>query len=108
MATKVSAPAIKPEYGEGIKMKTEKIIKVKKTGRHEYDDTQRETAIYAKSDQRPGYRWYIGYGSDYVPANKADISNIIDIVAADIEASAKYTEMYVHRYRHSVWREYAN
>lgn len=57
-------------------METEKITNIKGVKCHCYDGTQCEPAIYAKSDSRPGYRWYVGYGGDYMPAGKADIDNM--------------------------------
>lgn len=56
----------------------ETIVAVKAVKMHAYDETQRETAIYAKSDKRPGYRWYVGYGGDYIPANRGDLDNLGD------------------------------
>jgi hypothetical protein len=55
-------------------MKTEKIVNVLNVALHRYDGTQCEPAIYAKSDSRPGYRWYVGYGGDYRPASAADVA----------------------------------
>ena len=59
-------------------MKTEKIIKIKNVKCHCDDGTQCETALYAKTDKRPGYRWYVGYGADYMPAKKSDLDNMRD------------------------------
>jgi hypothetical protein len=57
-------------------METEVIIAVKKIQKHCYDKKQCEPAYYAKSDKRPGFRWYVGYGSEYRPAGKTDFPNI--------------------------------
>jgi hypothetical protein len=57
---------------------TERIIKVKNVACHCYDGRNCETAIYAKSDSRPGYRWYVGYGGDKLPASKRDLDNMTD------------------------------
>ena len=57
---------------------TEEIVtRVTAIGNHCYDGTQHETAIKAATRQHPRPRWYVGYGGDYVPANKADITNIV-------------------------------
>jgi len=59
-------------------MKYEKIEKVYEVGRHEYDDTNRETAYRVKLSN--GRRcWLVGYGADWMPAKKSDIDNIMDI-----------------------------
>lgn len=57
---------------EKSKMKTEKIVKVKKVKLHRFSGGQCESAYYAKSDSRKGYRWYVGYGSDLMPASRND------------------------------------
>jgi len=85
-------------------MKTEKIIKVKNIMCHCYDGTQCETAIYAQSDSRPGYRWYVGYGADYLPASKGDIDNMSEYTyqaaaLADVLESGAYVGMVVRMYR---------
>ena len=53
-------------------MKTEKIVKVLRVKLHRYAGGQCESAYYAKSDKRPGYRWYVGYGGDLRPASRND------------------------------------
>jgi hypothetical protein len=59
-------------------MKTEKIVAILNVALHRYvhryDGGQCETAIYARSDSRRGYRWYVGYGGDYRPASAADVA----------------------------------
>ncbi len=54
----------------------ETVTRVVAIGNHCYDGTQHETAIKASTNRHPRPRWYVGYGSDYVPASKADIHNI--------------------------------
>jgi len=78
-------------------MKTEKIVKVLKIQKHCYDGTNCEPAIYAKSDKRPGYRWYVGYGGDYLPASKADLDNIEHMPGYAPEVN--YVGMSVQMYR---------
>ncbi len=83
-------------------MKTEKIVQIAKVRMHRYDESQRETAIYAKSDKRAGYRWYVGYGGDYIPAAKADLNNFADFTGGnEIELTdvrnfwiGRYVQMY--------------
>jgi len=79
-------------------MNTEKIIKILKIGSHRFDGTQVEIALYAKSDRRSGYRWYVGYGADYRPASKYDLDHITDIKNHDSE-EYDYTGTMVHMYR---------
>jgi len=81
-------------------MKTEIIIDVKKTALNRYD-SQCETAIYAKSNMRPGYRWYVGFGSDYFPANQAEIGNLEIVTDCTIEEKDTYegTEVWMYRKR---------
>ena len=83
-------------------MKTEKIIKIKAVQCHQYDGCQCETAIYAKSDSRNGYRWYVGYGADYVPASKKDAENYRDYSNQETEladAQEQITGTTVRMYR---------
>jgi hypothetical protein len=85
-------------------MNTERIIKVKNIQCHCYDGTQCEMAIYAKSDSRPGYRWYVGYGADYLPAAKADLDNMRDYdhqsaELADVLSNNRYVGETVCKYR---------
>jgi hypothetical protein len=83
-------------------MKLEKIIKIKKVACHCYDGTQCEKAIYAKSDSRPGYRWYVGYGADYIPASKSDLDNMTEyefyqeneLLSAQESLTGKLVQMY--------------
>lgn len=83
---------------------TERIIRIKNVACHCYDGTSCETAIYAKSDSRPGYRWYVGYGGDKMPAAKADLDNLSDYRnrAAELaDAQERYADgqTVVYRYR---------
>jgi len=56
---------------------TEEIVtRVVGIGNHCYDGVQHETAIKAATRRHPRPRWYVGYGGDYIPANKTDITNI--------------------------------
>ena len=87
-------------------MRTEKIIKVRNIQCHCYDGTQCETAIYAKSDKRKGYRWYVGYGADYMPASKSDRDNMSDYTyqiseLAETIETGKYAGMTVIMYRNN-------
>ena len=65
---------------KGRKDDTEIEVIVAKTALHKYDSpnnaTQGETAIYASPHTGGRARWYVGYGGDYIPANKVDIANI--------------------------------
>ncbi len=54
-----------------------KEVIVTRAANHRYGN-QGETAIFAHEPNKHG-RWYIGYGADYIPANKADMANISDI-----------------------------
>jgi hypothetical protein len=74
------------------KMIMEKIVAVKNVALHCYDGTNCETAYYAKSDSRPGYRWYVGYGGNYLPASKADLDNMQEYAhqAAELEEGKSY------------------
>ena len=83
-------------------MKTEKIIKIKSVQCHAYDNSQCEMAIYAMSDSRKGYRWYVGYGADYLPASKSDADNYQDYTNQKSEleyAIDSMTGMVVKMYR---------
>lgn len=82
-------------------MNTEKIVAVKAVRCHQYDDCQCETAIYAKSDRRKGYRWYVGYGGDYVPAARADQDNMRDYTyqESELEEAQGLIGSTVHMYR---------
>jgi hypothetical protein len=83
-------------------METEKIIKIKKVQCHCYDGTQCETAIYAKSNSRPGYRWYVGYGADKLPASKADLANMRDYYNQEdilLQTQEECTGEVVYKYR---------
>jgi hypothetical protein len=82
-------------------METEKIIKVLNVKKHCYDGTQCETAIYAKSDSRPGYRWYVGYGADKMPASKSDLANMEDYInqADEMMGLDRYVGEVVIKYR---------
>jgi hypothetical protein len=53
------------------------VTRVVAVGNHRYDNGQGETAIKAATNDHPRPRWYVGYGGNYVPANKQDIANII-------------------------------
>ncbi len=67
-------------YREGndtIHMRGERVTRVVALGNHCYDGTQHETAIKAATNGHPRARWYVGYGGDYIPANKTDIANIV-------------------------------
>lgn len=55
----------------------ETVTRVVATGNHCYDGNQHEMAIKASTNRHRRPRWYIGYGGDYIPANKADIKNIV-------------------------------
>jgi len=71
---------------EGMRMRNvTRITDVKRVARHCYDGLQMETAIYAKTEQSPYYRWYVAYGGNYLPATKADINNLYDIRPYDNE-----------------------
>ena len=52
------------------------VINVVAVGTHRYNGSQCEEAIKASTDNHPRARWYVGYGGDYLPACKADLSNI--------------------------------
>lgn len=82
-------------------MKIEKIIKVKNIQCHCYDGTNCETAIYAKSDTRKGYRWYVGYGADYLPASKTDQQNFRNYTnqAEELEIAKNTDYGYVRMHR---------
>ena len=84
-------------------METERIIKVNNVKCHCYDGTQCETAIHAKSDSRPGYRWYVGYGADYMPAAKADLDNMRDYhnQAEEMQGLDRFIGTAVIKYRNS-------
>lgn len=59
-------------------MKYAKIETIYEVGRHEYDDTNRETAYRVKLSN--GRRcWLVGYGADHMPAKKTDIINIMEV-----------------------------
>lgn len=64
-------------FRRGNSSRAEIITHVLRLGNHCYDDCQHETAIYASTDGHPKPRWYVGYGTDYLPASKADITNIV-------------------------------
>ena len=88
-------------------MKAETITKVRNIKCHCYDGTQCETAIYAKSDKRQGYRWYVGYGGDYLPASKHDLTNMRDYtnqadILADTLDDNRYVGNLVQMYRHNL------
>lgn len=51
---------------------------VTKAANHMYGQ-QGETAIYAHPVSGGRGKWYIGYGGDFIPANKADMTNISPI-----------------------------
>jgi hypothetical protein len=55
---------------------TIKVI-VTRAANHTYE-SQGETAIFAHQLGKHG-KWYVGYGGDYVPATKEDITNISNI-----------------------------
>ena len=76
---------------------TSKIVSVKKTALHVYDGSQCETAIYAKADNRTGYRWYVGFGADYYHASKDEVETFINVVASDIDSDL--IASYVRKYR---------
>jgi hypothetical protein len=83
-------------------METEKIIKISKVQCHCYDGIQCETAIYAKSDSRKGYRWYIGYGADMLPAAKSDLANMRDFYpnnTSELESAQSRIGQVVYKYR---------
>ena len=84
-------------------MKTEKIIKVLNVKCHCYDGSQCETAIYAKSDSRPGYRWYVGYGGDMMPATKADLDNMRDYInqSDEMQGLNRFVGNVVYKYRNN-------
>lgn len=65
-------------YRKGLDRRDEEtVMRVVATGNHCYQPgNQHETAIKAATNKHPRARWYVGYGSDYVPASKADIANI--------------------------------
>jgi len=82
-------------------MSTEKIVSVKDVKCHCYDGSQCETAVLAKSNKRKGYRWYVGYGSDYRPAAKKDLENFTDYTnqAAELDEAIENmpgTVVYMH------------
>ena len=85
----------------GRKMKVERIIKIKHVAVHCYDGTQCEKAIYAKSDRRKGYRWYIGYGADYMPASINDLDNMTPYTyqAEELDAAQRLIGKVVRMYR---------
>lgn len=75
---------------------TSKIVAVKKTALHVYGGSQCETAIYAKVDNRTGYRWYVGFGADYYPASKDEattLTSFTTVTDSDLIGS------YVRKYR---------
>ena len=88
-------------------MKEEQIIAVKKVAAHLYDDIQGEMAYYAKSNKRPGFRWYVAYGGDEVPAAKKDLKNLAwitdvdtkNIVTEEDEKAAAFLDTWVQMYR---------
>lgn len=83
-------------------MRVEQIKKIKRVALHNYDGANCEKAIYAKSDRRPGYRWYVGYGGDYLPASRDDISKLTEYSTAwdNDPISANYwVGRYVRMYR---------
>ena len=55
-------------------------VLVIRTGLHRYDSpgnaTQGERAIYARPVNGGRAKWYVGYGSNYMPAAKADMANV--------------------------------
>lgn len=76
-----------------------KIVAVKNTALHVYGGSQCETAIYAKVDNRKGYRWYVGFGSDYFPASKKEISTFTNYVSLDNPEKCDLIGSYVRMYR---------
>lgn len=80
---------------------TETIVAIKGVKLHRYG-SQCETAIYAKSDSRNGYRWYVGFGSDYYPASKAETENFEEYSNPESEladAIENIVGSYVRKYR---------
>ena len=73
---------------------TSKVIAVKKTALHRYTSCQCETAIYAKVDNRTGYRWYIGFGADYYPASKSEVETFENIAHVDSHDVGFYVRKY--------------
>ena len=65
-------------YRSGIgRDEEETVTRVIAIGNHCYDGVQHETAIKAATDKHPRPRWYVGYGSDFIPAGKSDMVNIV-------------------------------
>jgi hypothetical protein len=65
-------------------MTTATIVRVYETGRHEYDETNREMAyrVLLSNGRRC---WIVGYGGDYVPAAQSDLDNIVDRHAVSVQ-----------------------
>ena len=73
-----------------------KIVRVKKTALHRFG-SQCETAIYAKVDNRNGYRWYVGFGADYHPASKKETESFENVL--DCPEDCDLVGSYVRKYR---------
>ncbi len=50
-------------------------VEITKEALHHYG-WQCETAIYAKPLNGGRGKWYVGYGGDYIPANRGDMDNM--------------------------------
>jgi len=53
----------------------EEQVMILRTGLHRYSG-QGEMAIFARPISGGRGRWYVGYGGDYIPANRGDLDNI--------------------------------
>lgn len=56
-------------------MRTAIVTAIKEVKLNRYTGGQCEPAIYAKTEGANRYRWFVGFGSDYYPASKAEISD---------------------------------